>query len=116
VLVQRLRRHAARVVMVSVDDPGVDLVLVDPYVEGDGFSADRFDAALVGDHRIVIHTADTEIDPLVFGLARAVVGGERLRGWISAELRPRDLVGCVELVHAGRIVMHGGAGRRRLTA
>ena len=115
-LAWRLRRYGARVLVVPADDPGVDLVLVDPYADGGGFSADRFDAALVDDHRIVIYSAAPEIDELVFGLARAVVGGERLRGWISADLRPRDLVGCLEMVHAGTIVVHGGARGHRLTA
>ena len=107
VLLWRLRRHTDDVRLVENDDD-VDLVLVDPYADGPAFDAGAFASDLVGEGPVVIFTPGAEVDQLAFAMAAAVLGG-RLRGWLSAELGARALVGSLELVRAGTIVLHGGA-------
>jgi hypothetical protein len=107
VLLWRLRRHADHVRVVENDDDA-DVVLVDPYADGPAFDAGAFAPDLVGERPVVIFTPGTEVDQLAFAMAAAALGG-RLRGWLSADLGARALVGSLELVCAGTIVLHGGA-------
>jgi|tagenome__1003787_1003787.scaffolds.fasta_scaffold19885037_1 hypothetical protein len=107
VLMWRLRRHTDSVRLVENDDD-VDLILVDPYAGGTSFDASAFAADVVGERPIVIFTPGAEVDQLAFAMAAAVLGG-RLRGWLSADLGARALVGSLEMVRAGTIVLHGGA-------
>jgi hypothetical protein len=103
---RRLRQHADHVRVVDNDD-NADIVLVDPYADGPAFDAGAFTHEVLGDRPVVIFTPGAEVDQLVFAMAASVLGG-RLRGWLSADLGARALVGSLELVRAGTIVLHGG--------
>ena len=105
-LASRLRRHAGRVSVLHDDDDALDVVLVDPYAAGSGFDAEAFDADVLEGHQVVIFTPGAEVDHLTFAMAAAALGGQ-LRGWLSADLGARSLVGALELVRAGTIVLHG---------
>jgi hypothetical protein len=107
VLSWRLRRHTDSVRLLASDDD-VDLILVDPYADGPAFDAGAFAPDLVGDRPVVIFTPGAEVDQLAFAMAATVLGG-RLRGWLSADLSASALVGSLELVRSGTIVLHGGA-------
>jgi hypothetical protein len=107
VLTWRLRSHADHVRLVGESDDA-DVVLVDPYAAGTAFDAGALALDLVGDRPVVIFTPGAEVDHLAFAMAAAACGG-RLRGWLSAELGARALVGSLELVRTGTIVLHGGA-------
>jgi hypothetical protein len=106
-LLRRLRRHADQVRVVENGDDA-DLVLVDPYADGPAFDAGAFTSDVLGERPVVIFTPGAEVDQLAFAMAASVMGG-RLRGWLSADLGSRALVGSLELVRAGTIVLHGGA-------
>jgi hypothetical protein len=105
VLAGWLRRHSDRVRVVTQADDA-DLVLVDPYVGGSTFDAAALASHVVGNRPIVIFTASSEVDHLAFTTAAAALRG-RLRGWLSTELNARSLVGSLELIRDGTIVLHG---------
>lgn len=109
-LAWRLRGHTDHVRVVG-DDDDADLVLIDPYAAGPAFDAETFDPDLVGEHPVVIFTPGAEVDHVAFATAAAALGG-RLRGWLSADLGARALVGSLEMVRTGTIVLHGVATGR----
>ncbi|HEX3222995.1 MAG TPA: hypothetical protein VHR35_10545 [Nocardioides sp.] len=100
-----LARYPRRVEVLEDVEAGADLVLVDPYVEGE-FDADQFSQRAVGEATIVIYTPRDDVDHLAFAMAGAALDG-RLRGWLSAGLGAIALVGSLELIQGGTVVLHG---------
>jgi hypothetical protein len=109
-LTERLARYPRRVQVLQDPDGGADLVLVDPYVAGE-FDADRFSTRAVGGGTaVVICTPRDHVDHLAFAMAGAALDG-RLRGWLCAGLGAVALVGSLELIWGGTVVLHG-SGRQ----
>jgi hypothetical protein len=104
-LTSLVARYPRRVHVVQDAESEADLVLVDPYVGGE-FDADRFSQGAVGDTAIVIYTPREDVDHLAFAMAGAALDG-RLRGWLHAGLGAIALVGSLELIQAGTVVLHG---------
>jgi hypothetical protein len=104
-LTRLMARYPHRVQVLHDAGAGADLVLVDPYVDG-GFDADRVSQTAVGAAAVVIYTPGDRVDHLAFAMAGAALDG-RLRGWLSAGLGAVALLGSLELIGAGTVVLHG---------
>lgn len=109
----RLRPHRQRLSLLAGEGTGLrpDLVLVDPYDENGGLRADLLTRDR-GSLRYAVLTSGPLVETLMWLLIESALEG-RLAGWIGPDLSSATIVGALERMARGEVVIATRAGTRQ---